>query len=148
MNASALQSPPDVTLDVEAALALLAQLRALHQEMRAISPDSARNEENERRTDEAMQHALATCAGAGTIQAFELETLSAVLGDLVHEMEVAREQATARAVEDCLEIYYKMEELALDPANAELLPSLETMRQAYLEDFGTPIPPRVERLSA
>jgi hypothetical protein len=144
MKASELQPP----LDVEATLALLAQLREIHQEMRAISPDSARNAANERRTDEAMKHALATCASADTIQAFELETLSAVLGDLVHEMEVAREQAVSSAVEDCLEIYYKMEELALDPANADLLPSLENMRQAYMEDFGTPIPPRLERLSA
>jgi len=43
-------------------------------------------------------------------------------------------------LEDALTIYYIAEDLARDPANAELLPFVEKIRKAHEREFGKPIP--------
>ena len=41
-----------------------------------------------------------------------------------------------------LEVYYAAEDLARDPAHAELIPHVEAMRRAHEAQYGRPIPPR------
>ena len=48
----------------------------------------------------------------------------------------------ARLFQDCLKIYYTMEEQVRDPEHAHLIPLVEQMREAYQRDFGVPIPPK------
>jgi len=79
---------------------------------------------------------------AASLEDFELLTVADALEELSDEISdsvaFAREQALAEA----LKIYYAAEELARDPAHADLIPHLEEMRQAYQRDFGVPIPPK------
>jgi hypothetical protein len=79
---------------------------------------------------------------AASLEDFELLTVADALEELSDEISdsvaFAREQALAEA----LKIYYAAEELAKDPAHADLIPHLEEMRQAYQRDFGVPIPPK------
>lgn len=67
-----------------------------------------------------------------------IEALEALAGDISAYVDRKREELYAQA----LHIYYTFEELARDPANADLIPQLETMRRAYEHDYGRPIPPR------
>lgn len=67
-----------------------------------------------------------------------LESLAA---DLSEASRLAQEKATA----DALKVYYTAEELAKDPANADLIPHVEKMRQAYQESYGKPIPPNPDK---
>jgi len=66
------------------------------------------------------------------------EALESLADDLGATIEKKRAEMTAKA----LEVYYTAEELARDPEHADLIPHVERMRQAYLNDHGRPIPPR------
>jgi hypothetical protein len=43
-----------------------------------------------------------------------------------------------------LDAYYTAEELARDPAHAELVPHVEAMQRAHEAQYGKPIPPKRE----
>src|SRR4029079_9917531 len=79
---------------------------------------------------------------AASLEDFELLTVADALAELSAQISdsvaFAREQALAEA----LKIYYAAEELAKDPAHADLIPHLEEMRQDYQRDFGVAIPPQ------
>lgn len=49
-----------------------------------------------------------------------------------------------RAFEMALDVYYKAEELARDPENAELVQHVENMRRAFENSYGHPIPTKAE----
>ena len=44
--------------------------------------------------------------------------------------------------ERCIAAFYVAEEMAKDPAHAELIPYVENMRRAHLAQYGKPIPPK------
>ncbi|MGZ5441214.1 MAG: hypothetical protein ACXW5U_08075 [Thermoanaerobaculia bacterium] len=67
-----------------------------------------------------------------------LETLAADLGSAI-------DRKHAEATEAALQIYYTAEELARDPEHAHVIPHVEKMREAYLSEYGRPIPPRPKR---
>ena len=77
-----------------------------------------------------------------TVPDFELAAVATGLQQLTAELTNALERAHAKALAGALEVYYAAEELARDPANAHLIPHVQTMRDAFQRDYGVPIPPR------
>jgi len=116
-------------LDTAEVLAKLAQIRAVMP--KPSKPRPKRDESS--RTDRAM---------GGSIEDFEDAALIDALEDITDELGAALAEKREKMIAQALEVYYTAEDLAKDPAHAELIPHLEKMRQAYLNDFGTPIPPR------
>ena len=76
------------------------------------------------------------------LEDFEWESVAMAAEAMANELHEAIEAAQAKALAQAMDIYYAAEELARDPAHADLLPSLQAMREAYERDFGKPIPPR------
>lgn len=79
---------------------------------------------------------------ADSIEGFELVTVAEALEDLANELSDAIDRTREKALAEALKIYYAAEELARDPAHAELIPHVQAMREAYERDFGKPIPPK------
>lgn len=79
---------------------------------------------------------------SGSEEDFDYAAVADALSSLAGELSAALDQAAAAATENALEVYYAAEELARDPAHAELIPHVERMRAAYERDFGRVIPPR------
>jgi len=77
-----------------------------------------------------------------TEEEFEYAAIAAGLESMANDVAAAIEHARAQATEQALQIYYAAEELARDPAHAELIPHVEAMRQAYERTYGKPIPPK------
>lgn len=77
-----------------------------------------------------------------SIADFELMTVAEAIEDVSSELSESVVRARAKALAAALRIYYEMEELARDPAHADLIPQVEAMRAAYERDFGVPIPPK------
>jgi hypothetical protein len=75
-----------------------------------------------------------------TIEEFELATVAEGLHRLNAELSEALVRVNAKLLDDCLDVYYATEELARDPANAHLIPLVESMRKAFEHDYGVPIP--------
>lgn len=77
-----------------------------------------------------------------SIEDFEYETVLEGLETTMTELGAVIEATRAKAIAQALEVYYAAEDLARDPAHAEVIPHVQAMRRAYEEEFGTPIPPR------
>lgn len=73
---------------------------------------------------------------------FDYAAVADGLSSLSDELSAAIDHAAAAATAKALEIYYAAEELARDPAHAELIPHVERMRAAYERDFSRPVPAR------
>jgi len=111
-------------MDTEAILALMARLReAMPGERTPLPPPP----------DDA--HPL-------DVDEFEAQTVIHALQSVSDELEAMVDAAERKLTADALEVYYAAEELARDPAHANLIPVVETMRAAYESDHGRPIPPR------
>ena len=76
-----------------------------------------------------------------TEEDFEYAAVLDALESMAADVEATVEKLRARTIEAVLEIYYIAENLAQDPANANLLPYVQELRDAYERAFGTPIPP-------
>jgi hypothetical protein len=76
---------------------------------------------------------------------FELGAIADALESLASDVQTAIDRARAEATEKALEVYYTAEELARDPAHADLIPHVEAMRRAYEKDHGKPIPPKTKK---
>lgn len=79
---------------------------------------------------------------AESVEEFDALTLMEALEAFVDDVSAYVDHRRQALVDRLLQIYYDMEELSHDPAHADLLPQLETMRRAYERDYGHPIPPR------
>jgi hypothetical protein len=62
---------------------------------------------------------------------FDYDAVSDGLSSLEDELSTAIDHDAAAATEKALEIYYAADELARDPAHAELIPLVERMRAPY-----------------
>jgi hypothetical protein len=82
--------------------------------------------------EQAMSE-FGTLAAADALQALA-DDVQAHAGRLMEELQ-----------QKALEVYYTAEELAKDPANAELIPHVENMRRAYEAQHGRPIPPKATK---
>jgi hypothetical protein len=77
-----------------------------------------------------------------TAEDFEYAAVAEALQTFADDLNAVIEQKRAHLEEQALEVYYTAEELAKDPAHADLIPVVERLRQAYFNDHGKPIPPR------
>ena len=117
-------------LNAEELLAKLAAIRA--QIPHLDGPRPAREKRPERMSP----------SGAEDMADFEMESIAEALESMADELHDAIDAAQAKALAQALDVYYAAEELARDPAHADLIPHVEAMRAAYEHDFGKPIPPR------
>src|ERR1051325_1355580 len=124
------QMSSEKKLNAEEMLARLAAIRAQIPHLDAPRP--AKEKRPERMSP----------SGAEDMADFEMESVAEALESMADELHAAIEAAQAKAVAQALEIYYAAEELAKDPAHADLIPHVEAMRAAFERDFGKPIPPR------
>ena len=113
-------------IQAEAILSMLAELRAAMPRAE-VKPKPQPQESSE---------------GVTSVEDFEMQTVLEAIESVAAELSAALDEAQAKAMAGALEVYYKAEELARDPAHADLIPHVEAMRKAYEKDFGHPIPPR------
>jgi hypothetical protein len=73
----------------------------------------------------------------------DFDTLAAAdaLGALADEIQFCIDRRMEEAYRKALDVYYTAEDLARDPAHAELIPHVEAMRRAHEKQYGKPIPP-------
>jgi hypothetical protein len=79
---------------------------------------------------------------AGTVEDFDTFTLIEAVETFAGDVSAYADRKRQELHEWALRIYYTAGELARDPANADLIPQLETMCRAYERDYGRPIPPQ------
>jgi hypothetical protein len=74
----------------------------------------------------------------------DFESLAVVeaLESLLKDVTAIVEEKNAALYRTALEIYYAMEELSRDPANAHLIPHVEELRRAYEQNYGRAVPPK------
>jgi len=82
--------------------------------------------------------------GIETSADFDYAAVADAFESMAEELSAVVERKRAKALEDALRVYYTAEELAHDPAHAELIPYVEAMRRAYEQSYGKPIPPKPE----
>jgi hypothetical protein len=114
-------------LDAEAVLRRLAEIR------KGI-PFLADRPPVMKRTDERSK--------ARTVEEFEEQAVIDGLESLSDELSAAIQERHAKAVQEALRVYYTAEEMAKDPAHADLIPHVKSMREAYEKSYGHPIPPK------
>ena len=73
---------------------------------------------------------------------FETAALMEAIESMADGIAAGVAEKQKKLLEQALEIYYTAEELAKNPENANLIPHLEEMRRAYMNQYGKPIPPR------
>lgn len=77
-----------------------------------------------------------------SVEDFENQAVIDALEDISAELGAALDEKRQKLHDQALEVYWTAEELSRDPAHAELIPHVEKMREAYMRDYGKPIPPR------
>jgi hypothetical protein len=121
-----------MTKKLEAEL-ILRELAAIRHAIPFLQPNPPKPDpEGRAPLDDGMQ--------SWTEEDFEYAAVEEGLASLAAELRASVDHAYALATQKALEIYYAAEELARDPANAELIPHVERMRESYERDYGTPIP--------
>lgn len=124
--------PMDGTpMNAKAILARLAEIRAFLP-LEGIEP--VRKTEPERITRMDLR----------TQQDFDDAAVMHAVESLLADVQAIVDNARQRAFESALDIYYKAEELARDPENAELIPHVAEIRRAYESSYGHPIPTKAE----
>lgn len=76
------------------------------------------------------------------IEDFELLTAADSLQILADQIHATIERRMEDLYQRCLQAYYVAEELAKDPAHANLIPHVEQLQRAHLAQYGKPIPPK------
>jgi hypothetical protein len=120
-------------LDAEAVLKKLAEMRKSIPHIEHVPPRSS-----------ADGRMMFDDLAPQTEEEFEYAAVAAGLESLAADVSSAIEYARAQATEKALQIYYAAEELARDPAHADLIPHVEAMRKAYEKSYGKPIPAKKE----
>jgi hypothetical protein len=119
-------------LEAEAILEILAQMR------KSLPPF----ERNARRPSEDTRTRFKGDLEVETEEDLEWAAVIDAVESLADDVQTMVDQKRARLFQDCLKIYYAMEERIDDPEHAHLIPLVEQMREAYQRDFGRPIPPK------
>lgn len=73
---------------------------------------------------------------------FELLSAADAMQALADEIRAECDRVMEEAYRAALGAYYVAEELARDPAHAELIPHVAAMRAAHEAQYGRPIPPK------
>jgi hypothetical protein len=75
---------------------------------------------------------------------FDYVTVAKAFESLAKELDEELERANQEMMQTAIRIYWEAVKLSKDPANANLIPQVEKMREAYKKDFGTEVPPLEE----
>ena len=81
---------------------------------------------------------------ARTMEEFEGAAVLEAVETLADDLRATIEEAEQRMYESALDVYYAAEELAQDPAHADVIPHVEAMRAAHQKSYGRPIPTKEE----
>lgn len=81
---------------------------------------------------------------ARTIEEFEAEAVADALEALAEDIQTTVREAEDRLYEQALDAYHVAEELARDPAHADLIPHVEALRKAHQNSYGRPVPKKEE----
>jgi len=72
---------------------------------------------------------------------FDVLAVADALSTLAYEIQTHVDRKMEELYQQALDVYYVAEELARDPAHAQLVPHVEAMRRAHEAEHG-PIPPK------
>ncbi len=120
-------------IDAEGILRTLAEMRKQIPFLKHDAPPPA--------SDEGVMGLHAGGLDPNDLEEFNYLAVADGIESLANELSEAIAEKQAEAMKKAMEIYYTAEELAKDPANANLIPHVEAMREAYLKSYGKPIPP-------
>jgi hypothetical protein len=81
------------------------------------------------------EQAMEAFAGIAAIDSLQI---------LAERIRTTIERREQELYHQCLEAYYAADELSRDPAHADVIPHVETMRRAHLAQYGREIPARGE----
>ena len=129
------EAKPRKRLDAAEALKTLALVRA-------SIPEKFRVPVPPREEPPQQLHFPADALNEDAMELFELEAVQEAVETVLAELTASLDNARDLAVKEALKVFYAAEELAKDPENAELIPHVIAMREAYERDFGKPVPPR------
>jgi hypothetical protein len=110
--------------------------------VRASIPEKFRVPVPPREAPPQQLHFPADFLDEDAMELFEMEAVQEGVESVLAELTASLENARDLALKEALKVFYTAEELAKDPENAELIPHVISMREAYERDFGKPIPPR------
>ena len=127
-------------LDVDAILKVVGDASATFQ--KTLTPEELALMNQKRDAEDRASATYAAPESATAESDFEAEAAADALGTLASQIESVIERRLKAAYEESLRVYYIAEELARDPAHAELIPHVEAMRKAHRDSYGKEIPPR------
>ena len=121
-------------LDAEGILQVLSKVRELLPQLskEETLPPRKRGDVDERMIPAHMS--------TDAMEEFEYLTVIEGLESVVQDIDEALEQKHAKLVEDCLRMYYKMEELSLSGEHPEMIPQVKDLRETYERTYGEPVP--------
>ena len=121
-------------IDAEGILQVLANVRDL---IPHLNKEEALPPRKRVGSDERMAPAFIS---ADALEEFGYQTVIEGLESVAQDLGEALEQKHAKLVEDCLRVYYKMEELSLTGEHDELIPQVKDLRETFERTYGEPIP--------
>jgi hypothetical protein len=127
-------------IDTAAILKTVAEVSAIFQ--KDLTPEERAALTTERRHVDSPPPAKYVAQSANAETEFEEDAAVDALETLAHQMETVIDRRMAKAYQEALRVYYIAEELAKDPAHAELIPHVEAMRKAHEKQYGKGIPPK------
>ena len=125
-------------IDAEGVLQVLANVREL---IPNLNKEEALPPRKRAVTDERM---ASMRMSADAMEEFEYQAVIEGLESVAQDIGDALEQKHAKLVEDCLRVYYKMEDLSLTGEHDELIPQVKDLRETYERTYGEPIPTPAE----
>lgn len=127
-------------LDTEAILNAVANASAIFQE--ALTPEERELMNRKRDAEDRASATYAADENALAETDFEAEAAADALETLAGQIDSVIQRRLQAAYEESLRVYYIAEELARDPAHANLIPHVEAMRKAHRDSYGKEIPPK------
>lgn len=76
------------------------------------------------------------------LEDFDVLAAADSLRILADQIQATIDRRAQEMYQRCLGAFYVAEEMAKDPAHAELIPHVEALRAAHLKQYGKPIPPK------
>jgi hypothetical protein len=111
----------------------------------ARTPDERAAVKNRQGNDESSSLVYSDSEREQAMSDFEMLAAVDALSTLAGEVRSMVDERMEQVYRQALDAYYVAEELAKDPAHAELVPHAAAMRQAYEQQFGRPIPPKAKK---
>ena len=104
-----------------------------------LTPAEREMLDERRRRDTPAEEIYSTVERAEALEEFEAHAAAAALVALADDIDTIVQARLAEAYRQGLEVYYAAAALARLPENAHLIPHVEAMRAAHLEQYGKAI---------